>query len=68
MKYIMNHSPQLEERDLAESIYEQSKKIPPGALAAVFSDPSFSYWIYLSNCIKKGLKMVKKSLNQIFLI
>jgi hypothetical protein len=56
MKFIMNHSPLLEERDLAISIYDHSKKIPPGALAAVFSDPSFSYWIYLSTCIKRRLE------------
>ena len=56
MKFIMNHSPLLEERDLAISIYDQSKKIPPGALAAVFSDPSFSYWIYLSTCITRRLE------------
>jgi HEXXH motif-containing protein len=56
MKFIMNQSQYLKEKELALCIYEQSKKIPPGALAAVFSDPSFSYWVYLSNCIKKRLE------------
>ncbi len=56
MKFIMNQSQYLKEKELAVCIYEQSKKIPPGALAAVFSDPTFSYWVYLSNCIKKRLE------------
>lgn len=56
MKFIINQSVYMKEKELAMHIYEQSKKIPPGALAAVFSDSTFSYWVYLSNCIKKRLE------------
>jgi HEXXH motif-containing protein len=55
MKSIMGQSEYLLEKELATSAYEQSKRIPIGALAAVFSDPTFSYWTYLSSCIKKRM-------------
>jgi HEXXH motif-containing protein len=56
MKSIMGQSEYLLEKELATNAYEQSKRIPIGALAAVFSDPTFSYWIYLSSCIKKRME------------
>jgi hypothetical protein len=56
MKFIMNQTFYPEEKRIAMKVYEQSKKIPSGALAAVFSDPTFSYWIYLSSCLKKRLE------------
>jgi len=56
MKSIMGQSEYLLEKEIATSAYEQSKRIPIGALAAVFSDPTFSYWIYLSSCIKKRME------------
>lgn len=51
MKKIMNLEHHSEEKSLAQKAYDQSKRIPTGALAAIFSDPSFSYWTYLSTCI-----------------
>lgn len=56
MKSIMNLESYQEEKDLAQISYNQSKEIPTGALAAIFSDPSFSYWIYLSKCLTNRIK------------
>ena len=60
MKSIMGQSEYLLEKEIATTAYEQSKRIPIGALAAVFSDPTFSYWIYLSSCIKKRMENGEK--------
>jgi len=56
MKTIMNLDSYPEEKDLAMISYKHSKEIPTGALAAIFSDPSFSYWIYLSKCLTNRIK------------
>ena len=56
----MGQSEYLLEKEIATTAYEQSKRIPIGALAAVFSDPTFSYWIYLSSCIKKRMENGEK--------
>lgn len=56
MKFVMGQTDYLLEREMAEKAYAQSKKIPTGALAAIFSDPTFSYWIYLSSCIQKRIE------------
>jgi hypothetical protein len=56
IKYIINNAKLPEHKILALQIYNNSKSVPSGALAAVFSDPSFSYWIYLSTCLKNRLE------------
>jgi HEXXH motif-containing protein len=60
MKSIISQSEYMIEKELATTAYEISKQIPIGALSAVFSDPTFSYWIYLSSCIKKRLENGEK--------
>lgn len=56
MKFIMGQTDYLIEREMAKKAYDQSKRIPTGALAAIFSDSTFSYWIYLSSCIQKRIE------------
>ncbi len=56
MKFIMGQTDYLRERELARQAYDSSKRIPTGALAAIFSDASFSYWIYIASCIQKRLE------------
>lgn len=55
MKFIINNSENLQIVELTKSIYENSKRIPSGALSAIFTDPSFEFWLYISNCIEKRL-------------
>lgn len=56
MKFISEYAPIEEDRILAKDSYQKSKKIPSGALAAIFSDPSFCFWIYLSGCIQQRIE------------
>jgi hypothetical protein len=55
MKFIINNSKEEEIIILAKSIYEKSREIPSGALTAIFTDPSFGFWLYISKCIENRL-------------
>ena len=52
MKFIINNSEEEKIKTLAKSIYEKSKEVPSGALTAIFADPSFGFWLYISKCIE----------------
>jgi HEXXH motif-containing protein len=56
IKYLLANATSITVKELASKIYRNSRLVPNGALAAIFSDPSFSYWIYLSSCIKNRLE------------
>ena len=56
MKFISEYAPTEEDRILAKYSYQISKNIPSGALGAIFSDPSFCFWIYLSGCIQQRIE------------
>ena len=55
MKFIINNSEEEKIKTLAKSIYEKSKEVPSGALTAIFADPSFGFWLYISKCIENRL-------------
>ena len=55
MKFIINNSKDEKIIILAKSIYEKSREIPSGALTAIFADPSFGFWLYISKCIENRL-------------
>ena len=55
MKFIINNSKEEKIIDLTKSIYEKSREIPSGALTAIFADPSFGFWLYISKCIENRL-------------
>lgn len=56
MKFISEYAPIQEDRILAKNSYQKSKMIPSGVLGAIFSDPSFCFWIYLSGCIQQRIE------------
>ena len=56
IKFISEYAPIEEDRILAKNSYQKSKMIPSGALGAIFSDPSFCFWIYLSGCIQQRIE------------
>lgn len=56
MKFISEYAPIEEDRILAKNSYQKSKNIPSGALGALFSDPSFCFWIYLAGCIQQRIE------------
>ena len=56
MKYLMKQDNFPESAGLASQIFQASKSVPAGALAAVFSDPAFSHWVYLATCIQQRLE------------
>jgi hypothetical protein len=60
MKFISEFAPIEENRILAKNSYQKSKLIPSGALGAIFSDPSFCFWIYLSGCIQQRIENNEK--------
>lgn len=60
MKFISEFAPIEEDRILAKNSYQKSKLIPSGALGAIFSDPSFCFWIYLSGCIQQRIENNEK--------
>ena len=55
MKFIINNSKEVKILNLAKSIYEKSREVPSGALTAIFADPSFGFWLYISKCIENRL-------------
>ena len=55
MKFIINNSNDVSIVEFAKLQYQQSKEIPTGALTAIFSDPSFGFWLYISKCIENRL-------------
>ena len=55
MKFIINNSKEEEIIILAKTIYEKSREIPSGAITAIFADPSFGFWLYISKCIENRL-------------
>jgi len=55
MKFIINNASDENIVEFAKSQYQQSKEIPTGALTAIFSDPSFGFWLYISKCIENRL-------------
>ena len=55
MKFIINNSSDVSIVEFAKLQYQQSKEIPTGALTAIFSDPSFGFWLYISKCIENRL-------------
>lgn len=55
MKFIINNSSDVSIVKFAKLQYQQSKEIPTGALTAIFSDPSFGFWLYISKCIENRL-------------
>ena len=55
MKFIINNSSDVSIFEFAKLQYQQSKEIPTGALTAIFSDPSFGFWLYISKCIENRL-------------
>jgi hypothetical protein len=56
MKFISEFAPLDEDKILAKNCYHKSKMIPSGALGAIFSDPSFCFWIYISGCIQQRIE------------
>jgi hypothetical protein len=56
MKFISEFAPLDEDKILAKNCYQKSKMIPSGALGAIFSDPSFCFWIYISGCIQQRIE------------
>jgi hypothetical protein len=65
MKFISEFAPMDEDRILAKNCYQKSKMIPSGALGAIFSDPSFCFWIYLSGCIQQRIENNEKISNNL---
>jgi HEXXH motif-containing protein len=55
MKFIINNASDEKIVEFAKLQYQQSKEIPTGALTAIFSDPSFGFWLYISKCIENRL-------------
>lgn len=55
MKFIINNASDENIVEFAKSQYQQSKEIPTGALTAIFSDPSFGFWLYISKCIENRI-------------
>lgn len=56
IKYLINNTESEVVKNLAKATYQKSKSVPSGALSAIFLDPSFSYWIYLSTGLKNRLE------------
>jgi hypothetical protein len=56
MNFISEFAPLDEDKILAKNCYQKSKMIPSGALGAIFSDPSFCFWIYISGCIQQRIE------------
>lgn len=56
LKFIEQQSRYKDEARISSEILKKSKSIPIGALATIFSDPSFYHWIYLAQCIRKRIE------------